>query len=101
MPKELETGSRLRFADAEQAADNVSTQPSRRKGKLLKEPSDMASSPSADRGDASPPFTRSRLRFTDDAPPDPSLAKAKQKADKAADALEKAKGKLPKQKRIR
>lgn len=100
MPKELETGSRLRFADAEQAADNVSTQPSRRKGKLLKEPSDMASSPSADRGDASPPFTRSRLRFTDDAPPDPSLAKAKQKADKAADALEKAKGKLPKQKRI-
>lgn len=100
MPKELETGSRLRFADAEQAADNVSTQPSRRKGKLLKEPSDMASSPSADRGDASPPFTRSRLRFTADAPPDPSLAKAKQKADKAADALEKAKGKLPKQKRI-
>lgn len=100
MPKELETGSRLRFADAEQAADNVSTQPSRRKGKLLKEPSDMASSPSADRSDASPPFTRSRLRFTDDAPPDPSLAKAKQKADKAADALEKAKGKLPKQKRI-
>ena len=95
MPKEFETGSRLRFADAEQAADNVSTQPSRRKGKLLKEPSDMASSPSADRGDASPPFTRSRLRFTDDAPPDPSLAKAKQKADKAADALEKAKGKLP------
>ena len=100
MPKELETGSRLRFADAEQAADNVSTQPSRRKGKLFKEPSDMASSPSADRSDASPPFTRSRLRFTDDAPPDPSLAKAKQKADKAADALEKAKGKLPKQKRI-
>lgn len=100
MLKELETGSRLRFADAEQAADNVSTQPSRRKGKLLKEPSDMASSPSADRSDASPPFTRSRLRFTDDAPPDPSLAKAKQKADKAADALEKAKGKLPKQKRI-
>ena len=100
MPKEFETGSRLRFADAEQAADNVSTQPSRRKGKLLKEPSDMASSPSADRSDASPPFTRSRLRFTDDAPPDPSLAKAKQKADKAADALEKAKGKLPKQKRI-
>ena len=100
MPKEFETGSRLRFADAEQAADNVSTQPSRRKGKLLKEPSDMASSPSADRSDASPPFTRSRLRFTDDAPPDPSLAKAKQKAEKAADALEKAKGKLPKQKRI-
>ena len=100
MPKEFETGSRLRFADAEQAADNVSTQPSRRKGKLLKEPSDMASSPSADRSDASPPFTRSRLRFTDDAPPDSSLAKAKQKADKAADALEKAKGKLPKQKRI-
>ena len=100
MPKEFETGSRLRFADAEQAADNVSTQPSRRKGKLLKEPSDMASSPSADRSDASPPFTRSRLRFTDDAPPDHSLAKAKQKAEKAADALEKAKGKLPKQKRI-
>lgn len=101
MPKKLETGSRLRFADAEQAADNVSTQPSRRKGKLLKEPSDMASSPSADRGDASPPFTRSRLRFTDDTPPPgPALAKAKQKADKATDALEKAKGKLPKQKRI-
>lgn len=100
MPKELETGSRLRFADAEEAADGAPVQPSRRKGKLLKEPSDMASSPSADRGDASPPFTRSRLRFTDDAPPDPSLAKAKQKADKAADALEKAKGKLPKQKRI-
>ena len=102
MPKEYETGSRLRFADAEQAEGaDAPVQPSKRGAS--KAPPESAVFASAERVNTphQPPLlTRSRLRFTDDAPSDPSLAKVQQKAEKAADKLEKAKGKLPKQKRL-
>ncbi len=51
-------------------------------------------------GNVSPTFTRSRLRFGEDEQTNPAVEKALHKADKAAVKLDKAKSKLPTQKRI-
>lgn len=78
--------SRLRFSDGETPDKPVQKTPVKRPAPMETEQAET--------------YTRSRLRLSSDEADNPALAKVQHKADKAADNLNKAKAKLPKQKRL-
>lgn len=105
MPMERDKGARLRFSDDEQADAAEPLQTSKRKPPPT--PPDEVPQFSHERVTAlasmdapSQRFTRTRLHFSEDEIPDPVLQKAETKAEKAADKLDKAKARIPKQKQM-
>ena len=88
--------SRLRFSDDEQQAQPAA-KPKRPSAKVQRE---VGKPFNSSESSSTTPYARSRFRLSPDEADDPALVKARQKADKAANQLEKAKGRLPKQKRL-